>query len=145
VAPLARLSPEDRADLARQLTAEVRRAIAAGLSAAATPAQVSPAIALPAPASGIGTPSTPETDAGGAAAAISPPAVAPSSIPALQSARAVVQAAVARGAWRTDDADALRASLASLSNHDAVDVLRELSRAINTGRVQLADLHRPLL
>jgi hypothetical protein len=127
----AALSVADRAVLARALADEVRRSVAAAMPAAQ--------VVVPAPAAST-TPATPPSTADAlAAAAPSPPS------PALESARAVVQDAVARGSWRAEDTEALRAQLADLRGRDAEELLRELSRAINTGRVHIADPHRSVL
>ncbi|HEX8108793.1 MAG TPA: hypothetical protein VF516_13770, partial [Kofleriaceae bacterium] len=57
----------------------------------------------------------------------------------------VLDDAIARGVWRPDDAQALRATIPELSQAEASQVLADLSRAINTGQVQVAMHDRPIL
>lgn len=136
----ARRSADDRADLVRQIAADVRRAVATTVAAAAVQsgAAPAPATAVPGGTTASGPVGSPAADASAASAPSLPS-------PALEAARAVVQDAIARGSWRADDADAMRASLAALNSREAVDILGQLARAINTGRVQVATGHGPVL
>jgi hypothetical protein len=125
-APVARLSSDDVAALRRALAEDVRRGIAAALPAgsASTPAPA-PAGAEPAPAEA--------------------PAAPPRSPAAAKEARRIVDEAVARGSWRPEDADAFRATMPDLDPAELSQILGELTRAINTGKLHLAVRDRPFL
>lgn len=124
--PATRLSADDRAELRRALAEDVRLAVATALPRLAAPATAEPA------------------------AAVAPPAPAEAAVraapsPAHDAAHQVIDDAIAHGAWRPDDAEALRATIPELSPPEAAQVLADLSRAINTGKVQVAMHDRPIL
>jgi hypothetical protein len=128
-APTARLSAEDRVELRRALAEDVRLAVAAALpsSGALARAEPAPAAAPAAPTEAV------------VAQASAPPSAA------HEAAHHAVEDAITRGVWRADDAQALRATIPELSQDEASQVLAELSRAINTGHVQVAMHDRPIL
>jgi hypothetical protein len=128
-APVTRLSVEDRVELRRALAEDVRLAVVAALpsSGGLAKAEVAPAAAPAAPA-----------EAGGAQPS-APPSVA------HETAHHVVEDAIARGVWRPDDAQALRATIPELSQVEASQVLADLSHAINAGQVQVAIHDHPIL
>ncbi|HEY0484440.1 MAG TPA: hypothetical protein VGD37_43265 [Kofleriaceae bacterium] len=121
-----RLTAEDRAELRRALAEDVRLAVATVLPPLAVPARAEPAAAV-------------------APAAPAEAAVRPDPSPAHEAAHQVIDDAIAHGAWRPDDAEALRATIPELSPPEAAQVLADLSRAINTGKVQVAMHDRPIL
>jgi hypothetical protein len=128
-APATRLLAADRVELRRALAEDVRLAVAAALPSAGTPAR-----AEPAPAAAPAAPAEAMV-----AQASAPPSAA------HEAAHHAVEDAIARGVWRTDDAQALRATIPELNQDEASQVLAELSRAINTGQVQVAMHDRPIL
>jgi hypothetical protein len=65
-------------------------------------------------------------------------------VAAHETARRVVDDAVTRGAWRPEDGLALRETLANLDPAAYSDVIGELSRAVNTGRLQIVARDRPM-
>jgi len=121
-----RLSSDDRAELRREVAEEVRRAVAAAMPVAGTPAAAS--------AAATDEPGAAETKAAPTAAALA----------AHETARRVVDDAVTRGAWRPEDGVALRETLASLDPAAYSDVMGELSRAVNTGHLQIVARDRPM-
>jgi hypothetical protein len=127
-AAMTRLSAEDRAELRRALSEDVRLAVAAALPPSGTLARAEP---VPA----------------GATAAPTEAVVAEASAPsaAHETAHRVLEAAITRGVWQPDDAQALRATLPELGQVEASQVLAELSRAVNTGQVQVATHDRPII
>lgn len=125
-APVARLSSDDLAALRRGLAEDVRRAIASALPAASAPVPA-PAGAEPAPAEASAEPASPTRAA------------------AQQAARRIVDEAVARGSWRPEDADAFRATMPELDQAELSQILGELTRAINTGKLQVTFRDRPFL
>jgi hypothetical protein len=127
-AAVTRLSLEDRVELRRALAEDVRAAVAAALPAAATLARAEP-----------GPAAAPAVEAHEAVLASAPPSAA------HEAAHQAVADAITRGVWRTDDAQALRATIPELGPGEASQVLAELSRAINTGALQVAMHDRPIL
>jgi hypothetical protein len=126
---MTRLSAEDRAELRRALSEDVRLAVAAALPPSGTlvRADSAPAGAMAAPAEAM------------VAQASAPPSAA------HDAAQRVLEGAITRGVWQPDDAQALRATLPELSQVEASQVLAELSRAVNTGQVQVPLHDRPLI
>jgi hypothetical protein len=123
---VVRLSSDDRAELRRDVAEEVRRAVAAAMPAGGGPAAAS--------ASVTEEPAAAETKAAPTAAAVA----------AHETARPGVDDAVTRGAWRPEDGLALRETLANLDPAAYSDVVGELSRAVNTGRLQIVARDRPM-
>jgi hypothetical protein len=126
-AAATRLSAEDRAELRRALAEDVRRAVAA-LPSSGAPAKPEPAVAA-----------APRAAEAVVARADEPPSAA------HEAAHHVLDDAIARGVWRPDDAQALRETIPELSQAEASQVLAALSRAVNTGQVQVAMHDRPIL
>lgn len=122
-----RLSAEDRLELRRAVADDVREAVAAALPARAAATRAEPAAA-------------PD----GVVAEASPPP-SPARAAAHQAAHHAVEAAIGRGVWGPDDAQALRAAIPELGPDEATQVLAELSRAINGGQLQVAIHDRPIL
>jgi hypothetical protein len=123
---MTRLSAEDRAELRRALSEDVRLAVTAALPPPGTLARAEP-VPAGAPAEVM------------VAQASAPPSAA------HETAQRVLEGAIARGVWQPDDAQALRATLPDLSQLEASQVLAELSRAVNTGQVQVPLHDRPLI
>jgi len=121
---ITRLSNEDRAELRRELAEDVRRVLAAqpatGALVAAAPASAEPASVEPA----------------------APPSA--SAVAARETAHRVVADAVARGSWRPEDGQALRATMAELDQAAVSQLLGELARAVNTGQLQIVARDRPM-
>jgi hypothetical protein len=124
--PVVHLSSDDRAELRRSVAEEVRRAVAAAMPAGGAPAVTSAAASE--------EPAAAETKAAPTAAAVA----------AHETARRVLDDAETRGAWRPEDGVALRATLADLDPAAYSDVMGELSRAVNTGRLQIVARDRPM-
>jgi hypothetical protein len=135
-APMTRLSAEDRAELRRALSEDVRLAVAAALPPSGTlvRADSAPAGAMAAPAGAMAAPAEAMV-----AQASAPPSAA------HDAAQRVLEGAITRGVWQPDDAQALRATLPELSQVEASQVLAELSRVVNTGQVQVPLHDRPLI
>ena len=78
------------------------------------------------------------------APAESAPAAAPAAAPsaAHEAAHRIIDDAIAQGAWRAEEAQALRTTMTELSQAEVEQTVGELSRAINTGRLQVTT--RPL-
>jgi hypothetical protein len=108
---------------------------------AATPA-VAPAVASSTVAAAMPAPAA-ATTAVAAKAAEPDDEVAKEASPGHDTARQIVASAVARGSWRPEDAQGFRDVLGGLTHGETVEVLDELSRAINTGRLHVVARDRP--
>src|SRR5439155_972531 len=108
----------------------------------AMPASGVPAIA--APSGGRATPAVSGAEPTAGEATATPPAPTAAMVAAHETARRVVDDAVARGSWRPEDGQALRATLADLDQTEYSDVMGELTRAVNTGRLQIVARDRPM-
>jgi hypothetical protein len=138
-----RLSSDDRAELRRELAEEVRRAVASAIPASrAVSAASANGAAATVPADGA--PAAAAASGAEAASAESMAAPTAKAVTAHETARRVVDDAVARGSWRLEDGEALRATLADLDPAAYSDVMGELVRAVNTGRLQLVARDRPM-